>query len=210
MVVDQARQRIDDLEHPQQVTVMLGAVCHDLGKPPTTAFIDGRIRSMEHEQAGVAPATRLLDRLNVHTLDGFDVRAPGARHRRAPPEAARLRQVGDAGRRRRVPAARAEGRSRAAGAGRRVADCQGRAGDFDCSAIDWFLERARELGVEHAAPDAAAPGPAPARRSASRPGPRMGEILRQVYERQLDGRVTSIEEGIQAARDLIAALPKQE
>ena len=24
--------------HPQQVTVMLGAVCHDLGKPPTTAF----------------------------------------------------------------------------------------------------------------------------------------------------------------------------
>ena len=37
---------------------MLGAVCHDLGKPPTTAFIDGRIRSLDHEQAGVAPATR--------------------------------------------------------------------------------------------------------------------------------------------------------
>ena len=27
--------------------VMLGAVCHDLGKPPTTAFIDGRIRSLD-------------------------------------------------------------------------------------------------------------------------------------------------------------------
>ena len=53
---------------------MLGAVCHDLGKPPTTAFIDGRIRSIDHEQAGVAPATALLDRLNVHTIDGFDVR----------------------------------------------------------------------------------------------------------------------------------------
>jgi len=56
------------------VTVMLGAVCHDLGKPPTTAFIDGRIRSMDHEQAGVAPATRLMDRLNVHSLGGYDVR----------------------------------------------------------------------------------------------------------------------------------------
>ena len=52
MVIDQARTRIDDLPHPKQVTVMLGAVCHDLGKPATTAFSDGRIRSMEHEQAG--------------------------------------------------------------------------------------------------------------------------------------------------------------
>ena len=74
MVIDQARTRIDDLESPQQVAVMLGAVCHDLGKPPTTAFVDGRIRSIDHEQAGVAPATAVLDRLNVHTINGYDVR----------------------------------------------------------------------------------------------------------------------------------------
>jgi tRNA nucleotidyltransferase (CCA-adding enzyme) len=53
---------------------MLGAVCHDLGKPATTAFVDGRIRSLDHEQAGVEPTVSLLDRLNVHTIDGFDVR----------------------------------------------------------------------------------------------------------------------------------------
>jgi len=47
-VIDQARRRIDDLARPQQIAVMLGAVCHDLGKPPTTAFVDGRIRSLEH------------------------------------------------------------------------------------------------------------------------------------------------------------------
>jgi len=75
MVIDQARTRIADLPHAKRVTVMLGAVCHDLGKPATTAFSDGRIRSMEHEQAGVAPATALLDRLNIHSLGGFDVRA---------------------------------------------------------------------------------------------------------------------------------------
>ena len=39
LVIDEARKRIDDLEYPQQVALMLGAVCHDLGKPPTTALI---------------------------------------------------------------------------------------------------------------------------------------------------------------------------
>jgi hypothetical protein len=34
------------------------------------------------------------------------------------------------------------------------ADCHGRTGTFDCSAMDWFLERARALGVEHQAPAA--------------------------------------------------------
>ena len=74
MVIDEARTRIDDLDGRRQIAVMLGAVCHDLGKPPTTAFIDGRIRSIDHEQAGVAPAARVLDRLNVHTIGGYDVR----------------------------------------------------------------------------------------------------------------------------------------
>src|SRR5262249_26997747 len=66
LVIDEARKRIDDLPYPQRVALMLGAVCHDLGKPPTTAFVDGRIRSLEHEEEGIAPATVLLDRLNVH------------------------------------------------------------------------------------------------------------------------------------------------
>ncbi len=80
MVVDEARTRIEDLPiAPAQIAVMLGAVCHDFGKPATTAFIDGRIRSLGHEEAGVAPAAALLDRLNVHSIDGVDVRRAGAR-----------------------------------------------------------------------------------------------------------------------------------
>ncbi len=57
MVVDGARQRIDDLPMPKQNAVMLGALLHDVGKPSTTAFEDGRIRSRGHEAAGVPPAT---------------------------------------------------------------------------------------------------------------------------------------------------------
>ena len=55
MVIDEARRANGDLDRPRLITVMLGAVCHDLGKPATTAFIDGRIRSLDHEQAGVEP-----------------------------------------------------------------------------------------------------------------------------------------------------------
>ena len=32
------------------------------------------------------------------------------------------------------------------------ARCLGRTGAFDCSAMDWFLERAQALGVEHQPP----------------------------------------------------------
>jgi hypothetical protein len=37
-------------------------------------FIDGRLRSRGHEEAGVAPAESFLSRINVHTIDGYNVR----------------------------------------------------------------------------------------------------------------------------------------
>lgn len=39
------------------------ALCHDLGKVTTTRRIDGRLRSLGHEQAGVIPARALCKRL---------------------------------------------------------------------------------------------------------------------------------------------------
>jgi tRNA nucleotidyltransferase (CCA-adding enzyme) len=35
------------------------------------------------------------------------------------------------------------------------------------------------------------------------PGPRVGEILKQVYERQLDGEITTVEEAIAAADTVV-------
>ena len=49
MVIDEARELNGDLDRPRLAAMMLGAVCHDLGKPATTALIDGRIRSPGHE-----------------------------------------------------------------------------------------------------------------------------------------------------------------
>ena len=199
MVIDQARTRIDDLDRPRRVAVMLGAVCHDLGKPPTTAFLDGRIRSIDHEQAGVAPATAVLDRLNVHTMDGFDVRREvlgiTAHHLKPGMFGMSRTPVSDGAFRRLAQKVDLELLARVA-----KSDCLGRGGNFDCSSMDWFLERARQLGVEHAPPKPIVLGRHLLELGVT-PGPLMGEILRAVYERQLDGTVTTLEEGIAVARE---------
>jgi tRNA nucleotidyltransferase (CCA-adding enzyme) len=200
LVIDEARKRIDDLAYPQQVAVMLGAVCHDLGKPPTTAYIDGRIRSLEHEEEGVPPATALLDRLNVHSLQGYDVRRevlgmvanhlkPGMFCKARPP-------VGDGAFRRLAQKVDLELLARVA-----RADCEGRGGGFDCSAMDWFVQRARELGVEHAPPAPLVKGRHLIELGVA-PGPALGDVLRQVYERQLDGRVADFDAAFALAREI--------
>jgi tRNA nucleotidyltransferase (CCA-adding enzyme) len=202
MVIDQARTRIADLPHAKQVTVMLGAVCHDLGKPATTAFSDGRIRSMEHEQAGVAPATSLLDRLNIHSLAGFEVRRQVlgivAHHLKPLSFFKAATPVSDGAFRRLAQKADLELLARVA-----ESDCLGRGGAFDCSGIGWFLERARALGVEHAPPAPLLLGRHLLALGLS-PGPRIGAVLRQVYEQQLDGKVRTVDDGIALARALIA------
>ena len=82
------------------------------------------------------------------------------------------------------------------------ADCLGREpGRFDCSAMDWFLERARALGVEHRPPAPILLG-RHVLELGLRPGPRVGEILKAVYELQMDGTVKDLEEAIEAARRL--------
>jgi tRNA nucleotidyltransferase (CCA-adding enzyme) len=200
MVVDRARTLNADLDRAKLVTIMLGAVCHDLGKPATTAFIDGRIRSLNHEEAGVAPTNRLLDRLNIHTLDGFDVRTQVVglvAHHLKPGMFYKAEQVGDGAFRRLAQKVDLELLARLA-----RADCLGRTGRFDCSAMDWFLERARALGVEHRPPAPLLMG----RHLLDlgvRPGPVVGELLRQVYEKQLDGEVRDLEEAISAAKTFL-------
>jgi tRNA nucleotidyltransferase (CCA-adding enzyme) len=79
-------------------------------------------------------------------------------------------------------------------------DCMGRGGGFDCSSMDWFLERARQLGVEHAPPRPLVLGRHLLALGMS-PGPRIGELLRAVYERQLDGSITTVEEGLAFVRE---------
>lgn len=201
MVIDKARELNADLDRPRLATVMLGAVCHDLGKPATTAVIDGRIKSPNHEAMGVEPATRILDRLNINTIDGFDVRTQVlglvAEHLRPMAFFKTRDTITDGAFRRLAQKVDLELLVRFA-----RADCTGRTGTFDCSGIEWFLEHAKSLGVEHKPPAPLLLGRHLIELGVT-PGPRMGEILKVIYEAQLDGEVTALEEARERARALI-------
>ena len=81
---------------------------------------------------------------------------------------------------------------------------RGRAGDFDCTAMDWFIERARALGVDRQPPAPLLLGRHVLALGVP-PGPRVGEILRAVYEQQLDGELTTTEEAIAAASRILSS-----
>jgi tRNA nucleotidyltransferase (CCA-adding enzyme) len=208
LVVDRARELIEDLNYPKQIAVMLGALCHDLGKPATTEFTDGKIRSRGHDEAGIAPTESLLDRLKVHTLDGYDVRAQVValvRDHLKPGEFYKKRdEVGDGAFRRLARRCELDLLYRVA-----KADSLGRNAEwvprekwYGSEAQEWFIARARELEVDEKAPTPFLLG-RHLLDMGLKPGPHVGVITRAVYEMQLDGKVTNLEEAKSAAKQLI-------
>jgi len=208
LVCDRACDLIDDLDYPRRVTVMLAALCHDFGKPATTEFIDGRIRSRGHEEAGVAPTESFLDRLKIHTLDNYDVRAQVValvRDHLKPGEFYRKRdEVGDGAFRRLAQKCELDLLYRVARADSlgRNADWVPREKWFDAEAEEWFIRRARELMVEQRPPEKILMG-RHLLEMGLKPSPLIGHIVNAVYEMQLDGRVGDLEEAKEAARKMM-------
>ena len=174
-VVDEAAALLDDLgdDRPRQLAVMLGALCHDLGKPGTTTRDeDGRIRSRGHEEAGLPPTTALLDRWNVHTLLGYDVRsqvlALVAHHLKPGLLYDDRDRVSDGAIRRLARKVEPDLLYRVA-----KADCLGRRpGAFEPVAMEWFRERVRELDVAVRPPEPILQGAGRHRPRRRRRGPR--------------------------------------
>jgi tRNA nucleotidyltransferase (CCA-adding enzyme) len=210
LVVDRARELIDDLPHPKQVTVLLAALCHDFGKPATTEFIDDRWRSRGHEEAGVGPTLSFLDKLNIHTLEGYDVRTQVlalVRDHLKPGEYYKQRdEVGDGAFRRLARKCELDLLYRVAKADSlgRNAEWVPRAQWYDAVAQDWFIARARELEVQEKAPAPLLLG-RHLLEMGLEPGPRIGEITRAIYEMQLDGNVRNLEEAKEVAKRIISA-----
>jgi tRNA nucleotidyltransferase (CCA-adding enzyme) len=209
LVLDRARELIDDLSYPRQVTVMIAALAHDFGKPATTQFLEGRWRSRGHEEAGVAPAKSFLDRVNVHTIDGYDVRkqviALVKEHLKPGEFYKRRAEVGEGAFRRLARRCEPSLLYRVA-----KADSLGRNADwvpreqwYGSEAQEWFIERSRELEVEQRPPDPILLG-RHLLELGVQPGPTMGEITRAVYEMQLDGRVRDLDEAKEVARKLMS------
>jgi tRNA nucleotidyltransferase (CCA-adding enzyme) len=209
LVVDRARELIDDLPHPKQVTVMLAALAHDFGKPATTEFIEGRLRSRGHEEAGVSPTEAFLDRLNIHTLDGYDVRGQVialVREHLKPGEFYKKRdEVGDGAFRRLARRCELDLLYRVAKADSlgRNAEWVGREKWYKADAQEWFIQRAEELQVAQRPPAPILLGRHLLELGLT-PGPRIGEITKAVYEMQLDGRVVTLDDAKNVAKTMIS------
>jgi tRNA nucleotidyltransferase (CCA-adding enzyme) len=206
LVVDEARKLIDDLPYSKQVTVMLGALCHDFGKPATTQFFDGRWRSHGHDEAGVEPTVSFLDKLGIFTLDGYDVReqviqlvryhlTPGMFYKNPPGNGAfrRLARKVEPDLLYRVAKADALGRN---------PDWIPKEKWFKAEAQEWFIQKVRELNIETKAPEPILMG-RHLIELGLKPSKQFGEITKAVYELQLDGKITNLAEAIEAAKKLI-------
>ena len=169
----------------EDLTLMFGALCHDLGKPATTKPIGGRIRSRGHDVAGIAPTRALLGRM----------RAPGAlvdrvaalvEHHLAPAlfigngaAAKGYRRLARKLERAGVSMELLVRVARADHLGRTTDDAL--AGRFDAG--DAFLAAARACSVEHAAPRDVVLGRHLIGRGLQ-PGPGFGTILERCREAQ--------------------------
>ena len=208
LVIDVARQLIDELPYAKKVTIMLAALAHDFGKPATTKFQDGHWRSLGHAEAGVGATERFLDRLNIHTIDNYDVRAQVValvKDHLKPGEFFKKRdEVGEGAFRRLAKRCEPDLLYRVA-----KADSLGRNAEwvprekwFNSEAQEWFIERARELHVDSGPPQPLLLG-RHLLEMGLEPGIRIGEITAAIYEMQLDGRVRSVDEAKQAAKVLL-------
>jgi tRNA nucleotidyltransferase (CCA-adding enzyme) len=208
----------EQLTYPERLTVLLAVLAHDFGKVSTTDPTGGklfwdepkpgvfiprpRVTAHGHASAGIVPATAFLDRLNIHTVDGFDVRGQVLKlveHHLAPPQfyaakekdknfgvAKALRHLAATGVRLDLLAIV----SLADMLGRSVPK-QERIRSRDI--IDWFEIGAGTLGVTKSAPEPLLKG----RHLIAlgvKPGPEMGDILKTAYQLQLDGNLGNFEQ----------------
>jgi hypothetical protein len=187
--IDTAASISSDLTAEKKMTVMLAALAHELAT----------------EQA-----ERFLNHLGLYTLNGYAVRDQTIALVKEHLKPQQLYESFTKG----------EAPSRLAFA-RIVEKCDPqllalvalshlRAMDGVTTSVDYFRARISEYGFEDGLPEPLLFGRHLLEEEiVKRPGPAVGRILKAVYERQLDGEITSLEEALSLAR-LIADEAKKE
>ena len=193
--LDEAVKLTGDLSKEKRVTVMLAALCHKLGKP--VAEIAGDEDKLIIE-ATVERTRSVMNRLGLHTIAGYDVRAQVTalvREQLKPLEFyQRLDRTTDGDFRRLAQRVEIDLLYR-------VSKACALAAGLSTLAQDWFIEKARALRVEHGPPAPLFQGRHLIELGIA-PGPQMGDLLRRIYDLQLDGQITTLEEAFAAARRL--------
>ena len=189
--------RREHLERDVALVILTAALCHDLGKPATTRVVDGRLRSYGHERAGVAPTERLL--AGFEWRDGL-TRAivPLVRNHLFPttvtePTPTAVRRLAE-----RLQPASIRDLLLVA-----EADVRGRGDpEVDFPTNDLLSRFAAQLGVVDEPPKPVLLG-RHLIQLGFEPSQLFGEVLKQVQEDFLDGKVSSLDEAKERAVELM-------
>ena len=201
MAVD-AMVGINTGDAKRDLMLMYAELCHDLGKPATTKLMDGRIRALGHDKAGLAPTQSFMEKL-TNEQDFIDKILPLV-EQHLKPSMYYHDKSSKAAVRRLSTKVNIEDLVHVAKAdflGRTTEEAK--TGKYPVGV--WLLERAKELDVVNHAPrpylqgrDLIALG--------MKPSPKFKEILDAVYEKQLDGEVGSREAALKVVRENISSL----
>jgi len=206
MVVDGAVRVLKDdnvTDEYERLVVLLGALCHDLGKPLTTEFVDERWRSHKHDTVGDVPTTSFLNRIGassnliddviplvVHHLKPFQLFSEKA-------SVAAVRRLAV-----KVSLVRLCRVARADFLGRTTPDAMNCKDSRTIPNCKWLMDMTQEINAIDGAPTPILKG----RHMLSLgmpPGPSVGSILERAFEAQLDGVFSTEDEAIEWAKGAI-------
>ena len=197
LVVDQAANlKKGDEKH--DLELMYGALCHDFGKPHTTKFIDGRWRSHAHDLKGILPTENFLRRMTDNRVLIKQVTKLVKEHLR-PIQLFKERNRINSGTIRRlslrvnIPDLVLLAKADYLGRSLRKSET----GYFEAG--EWLLEKAKNMNVCDEKPFPLLLG----RHLLSlgmKPGPKMGIILKQAFESQLNGDFQNVKDAIEWAK----------
>ena len=200
-----ARHRTGDPD--EDLIVGLAVLCHDFGKPATTRYLRGRLRSLGHDEAGVAPTLSFLRRLtneerilrevpplvqcHMQPFSLWKAHAGDAAVRRLAMEVVRIDRL------LRVAHADDEGR---------LPEMQG--GSSSGEDLAWLAERAEQLRIAAAAPKPILMG-RHLIEMGYKPSGKFGKWLSAVFEAQLDGAFSDLDGAIAYFKHSIADVGKE-
>ncbi len=180
----------------EALLVGLAVLCHDFGKPDCTRYdpVKRRIRSLGHDDAGVAPTLSFLRRLTNEERLLRDV-PPLVRMHMRPFAMWRDRSSDGAVRRLATKVCSIEALVRVSAADTTSPE-----------ACEWLVAQAKRLEVE-----AAAPKPVVRGRDlialGMKPGPTFKGILTAAYDAQLEGAFDNLADGLRWLNGFLAAQP---
>jgi tRNA nucleotidyltransferase (CCA-adding enzyme) len=199
MVIDEAAKlRRDEYGEFDNMALMLGALCHDFGKPASTVFSEGKWRSPAHDVRGEAPTRSFLDRLTRETALVDQVVVFVREHlkpamlykARADVKPSAIRRLAL-----RVDIEKLVRVARADHFGRTTPDALAR----EFPAGEWLLEQSRLLNVLAERPKPFLTGKF-LLGLGMKPGREMGKLIAESFELQLEGELADLEAAQEWAR----------